>query len=232
MGNIIGVITLLATIIVPIVIYLISRNKKELSYEVSSSTLLAENQEFRDKLKIYIDEKEITSDIYLVLLKIVNSGNIPIREEDFSEDINVHLEGELLQAELKEKLPNNLTVKLDKEMSYFSLLIVKPLLLNKGDEFTLKILSTKSEKGITINSRIVGVKQIEKYKTPVFTTFDIVALIFMGVALTISFYFSGINKWYSSFTFGIALGSFVVILKQFWSIFKNLAKRNRQSKIT
>jgi hypothetical protein len=152
--------------------------------------LLAENQEFRDKLKIIIDNKEIKEDINVVLLKIINSGNTPIRKEDFADEINVVLEGELLQVDL------------DKELSIFDELSVKSLLLNKGDEFTIKILSTKNEKGIKVNSRIVGIKEIVKYKQPSFTVYHLIAFILTGIAIVTSFIFMGQDekKWHTPFT--------------------------------
>jgi hypothetical protein len=194
MGNIIAILSLIATILVPVILYILSNHKKELSYEVSSSTLLAENQEFRDKLKIFIDDREIKEDIYVVLLRIVNSGKSPILIEDFTDNISVESEGNMLLAEVKEKKPHNLSVVLDKDIIFFNLIYIKPLLINKNDEFTIKILSTANEKGIKVFSRIVGIKDIVKYKPPTFTIYAIIynlVSFVMAVTFIASFFLKG-----------------------------------------
>ncbi len=162
-----------------------NRRKKKLSYSISSSTLISEGEEFRDKLHISVEGQEVKGNVYLVLLQIFNNGNVPIEPSDFINSLSVKTEGDLLIAELKDEFPKELGVRVQKHESEINELNIAPLLLNKGDAFTLKLLSTSSEENLEVPGRIVGVKKIEKYTPPIIEPKERLGVFKYGFLITI-----------------------------------------------
>lgn len=148
--------------------------KKKLSWEVLSITSLVNDndKDIRKKLKILLDGTEVDGNLSLVLLRIVNNGDIPIKMDDFNEDIEISCEYPIVWASIKNKKPGNLNPEIETELlELFNMLRVKPLLLNRWDEFTIKLLVNTKEKQeennlIAVDSRIEGIKEIEKFKAP------------------------------------------------------------------
>ncbi|MCP1161299.1 hypothetical protein [Bacillus infantis] len=163
--NIVGIIGILATAAVSIIIFFQQKKRKEISYEVLSSTsLLIHDESLSNRLKITIDDKIVSADVYLVLVRIMNTGNQPIRPIDFDKAITLNMKKSrygITIAELSEAHPTNLDVKINS--SSFDCIKVDPLLLNSKDEFTLKLLIPGYQDDLNVTSRIVG-GQIKKYK--------------------------------------------------------------------
>ncbi|MDQ3838437.1 MAG: hypothetical protein M3297_04125 [Thermoproteota archaeon] len=78
-----GVLVGLLAIVVPISLYLIARQKRELSYlRLSDTSIVNINKEFTKEVKIsYMGIESKT--LQLIRFKIINTGNQPINPEDF-----------------------------------------------------------------------------------------------------------------------------------------------------
>lgn len=218
-NNLVSILGVLAAIIVPIILFFHQRNRKELSFEVLSSTsLVVSDDSLKNRLKIMIDDHEINGDIHLVLLKLINTGNVPIKVEDFDQVITIDSPEStygIKIADLKEKKPNNLSVKIDN--SSFGKITVDPLLLNPKDEFTLKLLIPGYKNDLTLESRIVGGQLIKfKKRLPL-------SIIFLSIALimtpTLLIYFLVNNIWGESFAITLSGAIFTVL---FLSVLNNL----------
>jgi hypothetical protein len=154
-----ALITLLA-LFVSILIYRAGKNRKALSYEFLSRTpLLSMEDEIKGKLQILF-EGEPVSKVYLVVLRLTNTGNTPIVSSDYERDVSFLLENStrILTAEISETNPENLTASLEVSDNKISM---KPVLLNKGDSVTIKALLGEFFGTINADCRIVGVKKIE-----------------------------------------------------------------------
>lgn len=112
------------------------------------------------------EDEEIKEDVSLVLVRIVNTGNVSIKQEDFMEDILIGGDGKfkVFTAELKESSPSNIGVKINSDAGFMGLIFITPLLLNRKDEMTLKLLIASYENELKVSSRIVGVREIIKLK--------------------------------------------------------------------
>jgi hypothetical protein len=110
------------------------------------------------KAQVIYDGKTI-SDARLVVLKIWNTGNLPIVISDYDVPVKLSFgkDAEVLDFEVLETSPNNLqvTVKQDGQD-----LVLEPVLLNSQDSIKIKILLTKFNNIFSVDARIVGVKQI------------------------------------------------------------------------
>ncbi|MGE7586478.1 hypothetical protein [Peribacillus sp. NPDC101480] len=203
------------SVTVSIILWRKGRSRKALSYDIISSTsLLKKHDELGKKFKIFFEDKEIKENVLLVLLKIINTGNVPIEEKDFNQDITIETNNsKILIAEVKETTPKNLRVSINNLGA--GLVVVSPLLLNSKEEMIIKLLVKSSDETpfnkdeLRVASRIVGVSEITKVKQSrskeiFMAAFVIIALIFN---LT-SFFFENI-PW---LTIGSPLILIIVVL--------------------
>lgn len=162
----ITVVIAIIAIIVSIILYLIQRRRKALSWEIISNTpLLSIDEEIKGDLQILFAGKPV-QDIQLIILKIINSGNIPIKYTEYERPIYLKLgeNAQILSAKVTEKNPSNLetSVKINKEGTRAEL---EPTLMNEGDSFTIKMLVNQFDGQIIVDDRVEGVKVKEIQKT-------------------------------------------------------------------
>lgn len=186
------------SVTVSIILWRKGRSHKALSYEIVSSTsLLKKHDELGKKFKIFFEDKEIKENVFLVLLRIINTGNVPIEKKDFNQDITIETNNsKILIAEVKETTPKNLYVKIDNLGA--GLVVVSPLLLNNKEEMIIKLLVKSSDETpfkkdeLIVASRIVGVSEITKVKqSRTKEIFMVVAIIFTLTSLIIT----TLNLW-------------------------------------
>jgi hypothetical protein len=157
-----GVLAAIIIGFISIYLYLRDRNRKALSYEVISNTsLVVVKDEVKEKLKIFYDEKPV-SQLYLSLIRIVNSGNVPILASDFTRTLTLSLaeETQIVSAEIIERHPKLLEATVGYRGNEAT---VNVMLLNGGDSLTVKILSSGARSMVTVDGRIVGVGEIKVY---------------------------------------------------------------------
>lgn len=155
----IGAIGSVFAVILTIIIYVLTRKKKALSYEVLSEyPLISIDDEIKGKLQLLYDGNPVEN-VHLLLVKFINSGNIPITTSDFERPLTVHLKGasKVLSAEPIKPSPDNLTVSLNVEDQ---IITVQPVLMNGGDFFTAKVLIGQYSGSFNVDARVVGVKSI------------------------------------------------------------------------
>src|ERR1039458_3582859 len=100
------------------------------------------------------------TDVRLVIITVNNSGNEPIRADDFERALRFSWAepARILTAEVVEVRPESVqpTIK-----AGANAIVLDPLLLNPGDWLRIKTLINKVGK-LTIDARFVGVKRIGK----------------------------------------------------------------------
>lgn len=170
MADIVTIILIIVTAIaaaVPIVVFILQRQRKTLEYDILSVSPLLTGNELQGRVTIQFDHNREVQNIYLLILKLINSGNFPITATDFEGPIKIQFDkdNEVLSAEVTEKNPLNLDPKLKAIRDGLAL---DPLLLNSGDYIIIKALLTSYSGEIQINGRIAGVKDIQKIKEPSF----------------------------------------------------------------
>lgn len=162
----------------PLILLLLQRNRKELSYEIISNLPIVNiRKEIRSKVKVLFENKLVTG-VNIVVLRLQNSGNTSIRTEDYDQEspitFNFGKDIEILEAEVLETLPKTIQNRVKIEVIEEEL-ILKPLLLNRKDSILLKILIKDYHGYIDTNSSIAGIKQITKYEN---TSNHIINLLF------------------------------------------------------
>ncbi|MDA2236431.1 hypothetical protein PDM89_25900 [Bacillus cereus] len=184
---------LLTIVSISLSIYFYRKNKKkkELSYqEVSTAPLI---KQLHNKVSVYIDDEEIKQNLHLVILKIFNSGNEPVKKEDFETGIlinftNSYRTSKVFDVEIHKKNPSDLQCTIY-NYGFGEEWEINPLLLNPKEEVLIKLLVTDYDK-ITLSSRIVGgrivhsPKKTKTWKEQITISNLIFILIFTGFILS------------------------------------------------
>ncbi|MBD3309538.1 hypothetical protein GF348_24375 [candidate division KSB3 bacterium] len=184
-GVIVSVIAILATYH----IFFRQRPVKALQVVILANTSLVEvKQDMAEKITVSYEGKTI-SNLSVVQLKIENTGNQPIRREDYERPIHIvfALEAEIVEAEIVESNPPNIEMNLempqddddlsaslhpdhqgqkDDEEQTPNAAILSPTLLNPGDRVILRFLVINLETGgdtppFLVDARVVGVKDVQ-----------------------------------------------------------------------
>ena len=142
--------------------YYLQRLQKALSYEILSVTpLLTVNEALEGRLRILYDD-EPTRDISLLMIKIFNSGNMPISKSDYEKSIviNTGTDSKIFSCSVVKVEPQNLDIKIKINLNQIE---IEPFLFNSKDFFELKVLISGYSKNINATCRILGVKKITQY---------------------------------------------------------------------
>ena len=156
---ILGILAILLSIIA-IIVTIKFRSQKSLSYTIKTNvSLLTVKKEAEDKLEIYFDGKKV-HDVYMVVIKLFNSGNVHIGKADISQKIIFTFgdKAQVLSVDIVNTDPENVDVSLVQDDQR---VIVIPELLNGGDSITFKVIVNKLDE-IKVTGRISGVKEIKK----------------------------------------------------------------------
>lgn len=159
--NFIGVLVAVVAILTSIVLYGKQRRRKALSYEIISQTPLTSVKEEIGKDVQILYKGKLVQQVYLIEVRIINSGNTPIEEDHYTHPISLSFgeEAQILTAEVAEKRPSSLRASVVIEGKKIVLL---PTLLNEKDSVKLRALVNGFDK-INVDGRIVGVKTIEEF---------------------------------------------------------------------
>lgn len=161
---------IISTVLAILAIYFtwLAFQRKKLSYKIiSNENVLGIHPQLKGDIKVTFRDKPI-NDLFLVLLKIKNTGNIPILEGDYTETLVVKFtkNARIFAAEVTAQNPTNLGAQhnLQFNPSVSSQFITfHPFLLNPKDSFTLRILVSDFSQP-SVEARIVGVRKIESEK--------------------------------------------------------------------
>lgn len=165
-GDVLGspVWTVLATLLagvaiaVTVILYRRQRSRKSLSYEINVTRLVSVHSAAKDRIRIYYDDEQIEQ-AQLVEVRISNSGNVPILASEFEQPLSLRFGDRAapLTAEVSSSAPAELGAEVFIQEHAVTL---RPLLLNPGDELTLKIFVRNLMGRVVCQSRIVGVSHL------------------------------------------------------------------------
>jgi len=174
-----GVIGVIATIVfgiasvvgVVLTFLQLTQTKKLLSYEIQSVTQIFKIAKgFQEQIEIKMGG-EIVRDVYLLIVRFVNSGRASIRPDDFIRPLTLSVKnGKILSVEITNTDPPELGDVI--ETKDFTSVTFKKILLNNKDEFTVKLLIGDFNgvvSDIHIDARIDGVKRPTELKESIFT---------------------------------------------------------------
>jgi hypothetical protein len=210
--------------IIGCLIALAQRQRKRLSYQiVSKSVLLTQSEELLGRVTVLFDSKEVR-DICLWVVKIENHGNVPISVEDFQSSLQLRFKdpATVLSTAVIGQNPRDLGAVVRGEASACELI---PTLLNPGDFVVIKTLVSNSVDDLEVSARIRGVSKIQNF-APLGGAFPRKVLWSIAVLLCVvvmNFLFgeqlkgSAIKEWL------LVIGLFAAVLSIAW-YFEQLAQ--------
>jgi len=159
----VGAVLGILAIIVSIILFFAQRKKKSLEYKIISQTpVLSAAEEIAGQLQILFRGEPVQG-VYLFVIRLLNAGNVPIASSDYERPVRLDFgeEARVLTAEVSDVEPRNLDAEIASQDSFVQL---KPVLLNSGDVITIKALVSNYKGQLTIDGRIIGVKDIVPQK--------------------------------------------------------------------
>lgn len=157
------------------------RQIKAISYDIiTTNELLTVHEELEGKLQI-LYEGQPTKDISLVIIKLFNSGNLPIATSDYESPISFYFDDatKIISAAIIDVEPASLAVDVTTNSEN---IVLSPVLLNPEDSITIKLLLNDFWGRIKTGGRIIGVKSIKKAKE---RSFYHTLLRLIGIIMTI-----------------------------------------------
>lgn len=154
-----------------------SRPRKSLTYHIVSRQRLLTQKEQNENRLILLFEDDPVPDATIVVVSVTNDGNTPIPLLDYERPVTVDVGqgSRILTADVIECEPADLKPVITWQDSELTLM---PLLMNKKDSVTLKLL-VAGFGSTTVSCRVAGVKRIRSANKPLVTA------IVGGVALVL-----------------------------------------------
>jgi hypothetical protein len=161
----IAVVSALAAIIgipISILIYRFSQERKHLDYEFLSVVRLLADQATRLAGELELRFKgDVIKDPYLLLVRLINTGNKPLEVEDFEQPIRIDLDVPVLSAWVAKAEPKDFAP----DLSWRGNSVFLPgALFNQGDWVAVSVLADGEPKERSVGVRIVGVKEPRKFQ--------------------------------------------------------------------
>ena len=161
-------------IIVSIFLWILNQRKKELSYEILFlDQLVKVTGNARKHLDVTFNGRRV-DDARLAIVRVFNSGHLPITKADFVMPISVDFSpgSRVMLVDIAETQPAdlddrckvgdntvNLIDRIDRDK-----VILHPVLLNEGDSITMQILVHSEIGRPTVKGHIMGVRHIREHK--------------------------------------------------------------------
>lgn len=137
---------------------------KELSYELKSvSSLITTDIGSNGALKLVYEDSTVSYP-YLTVVKIENTGTLPILKSDFDGPINITLGSniKILDISILEKKPEAININISENDEGIH---IAPTLLNSKDFITIKIITGGVTPTPNVIGRIAGVTDIYQFET-------------------------------------------------------------------
>jgi hypothetical protein len=207
-------------IVISVIIFFMQRRKKSLVYEIATNTsLLTLTDEIRGKVQILFEGLPVQN-VHLVILHILNDGNIAITSSDYEVPLTFQFgeKTQILSAEIIRTTPDTLKPEFSLMKNSIEF---HPTLLNSGDTILFKVLLAHYEGNVTVNARIMGVAEVKQVSISVDRLNKISALGFLlGIVLFFSVKFTGAG--------GIYIGAALMVASMTISLMADVRqKRNR-----
>ena len=142
------------------VIFSLQIRKKTLTYTIlTNSSLVSDSDKAKDNIQIHYKGKVIPN-VRLVEIRIKNSGNLPIRPDDYVEPLRIRpSSSNILSGEVRDTY--SLGASIEKELSNQSEIVLSKTLLNPKDFFDVRLFLSGGNADLSLIGRIVGVTTIQ-----------------------------------------------------------------------
>jgi hypothetical protein len=228
----IGPIVISALILI-VALYGLYRNHKvkRLSYAILINTAIVPlDKNLSGKIKLYFEENPgiivPIEDSRILIIKFLNDGTVPIEPDHFVQSISVSFDPEVRIID-KDVIDYPDSIKKPELNLSENSIILDPMLFNKNEFITIKILlaNSRTEPNVKIRARIIGISDIKEVKQKKTFIIDIIqslllVLIIVSIENTFSFQVDIPDDIILPGLFGTILGGLLVYLI-YWFILKD-----------
>jgi hypothetical protein len=225
----------LVGVLVAIAAYIGTRRRKELRYRILSATpLLSSGEQVGHKVQVLFDGKPVEG-VQVIVMEIVNSGNVPIRPADFERPLSFSFgdRAHVLLAEVVSTDPIALKPELQSNRGSIK---IAPVLMNGDDWVRIKVLVARYGNCITPDSRVEGVRDVLPFR-------ESRRLLWVVVLITVAISLTGwlLSSWYApppssggqfvpvpGMRWRLPVYLSVLLLAAVYSIWTNLRKRRKK----
>lgn len=161
----VSAIAAILSLFLPLVLFSINRDTKELTVETVSNAILVDlSKPELSSVKLTYNDVPV-SRLSVATIEFRNSGTRPIERADFELPIVLRFQDsvDVLAVTLSDKMPNDLSPVINSNMKGIS---VAPLLLNPGDQFRITVQLRGNFNEPTVEARISGVPSILRRMHP------------------------------------------------------------------
>jgi hypothetical protein len=160
-------------VLVSILLWHLNQRRKAVSYTVMRHhPLLNLSGAARNDMDIRFAGHSI-SDAYLIVIRIINTGHLPIAVSDYQTALSVLLNpgANIVAASIIETTPVDLEERVKHEDKSKSLIqeiegekvTLTPVLLNDGDSITVQMLARNAMGGVSVRGHVQGIKRINQW---------------------------------------------------------------------
>jgi hypothetical protein len=150
-------------IVVTVVLYLARRGRVRLEYLVTTNATLLPGR-VSDELEVKRDGV-VVADPALCVTRIVNTGEKPVRAEDFETGLVVAFDGveQVVSATWSAARPRDLGpgIEIDGDR-----VVIEPRVINAGDMLELQVLSAGRAREVSVEGRVAGLKLVRRKALP------------------------------------------------------------------
>jgi hypothetical protein len=154
-------------ILVSTYLWFLNQRRKSLGFQIlKCQSLFNLKGSARKQLEIRFGGKKV-EDVSLLIIRLANNGHLPISSADYQAHLSLNMPpgAEILSATVVESYPANLDDRISGtliESTKMNGLTMHPVLLNKGDSYTLQLLVCDLKDDIKVEGHINGIESIKK----------------------------------------------------------------------
>ena len=168
----IGALLAVVAVAIAVVSIVLNLPKKQLDVVlVSTIPLVSVSGEASGDVEVYYRGSKATN-VYLSQVRVMNSGNQPITEDDFSRPLSFSFSpNQVVEASVIGSTPESLPITLTQSAPHE--IQMNPTLLNAGDSASIRFIVLGNSSGFNepkVAGRIVGVRRIEVSRPVIPTT--------------------------------------------------------------
>jgi hypothetical protein len=214
-------------IVVSVVLYLLQRRRLRLEYIVTTNAaLLPDNVANELEVRrggVVVDEPA------LCITRVVNTGDKPVRAEDFETGLVVAFEGveQVVSATWSASRPRDLEPPIEIDGNR---VVIEPRVINPGDMLELQVLSAGWPRGVSLAGRVAGLElvrrkalpyppgsgsegQIEGFDRFVWFGFMPAGIFLAGLAFATRDGIDGVERWLTALATVVVLGLYLLLLR-------------------
>jgi len=157
-------------------LWILNQRNKEISFNIlREENLIRVRGTARKRLEVTFDGKPV-EDLSLAIVRIFNSGHLPVQASEFQVPINLKVAGlaNILSASVLSTSPGDLDERFSKDGVSAPMITIEPqkvtlnpVLLNRQDSITIQLIIKDYSGNLTVGGHVLGVRNLKQWHPPI-----------------------------------------------------------------